>query len=159
MEEQNLSFSTPQGNFTYRVAALIIKDDKLLMAKHQEHPCYYTVGGRVMINETSEEAVTREVFEEISVKLKIERLAFVQERFKEISGQKHHEIVFFYLMQDTSKINIADNSFTDQGAKETLHWLPIEDLDKNTIAPENLKDMLLSMDNKPNIQHIVSIVR
>lgn len=53
MKEQDLAFNTNQGSFTYRVAAIIIKDNKLLMAKHEDYPCYYTVGGKVRINETS----------------------------------------------------------------------------------------------------------
>ena len=59
MQEQDLVFNTNQGIFTYRVAAIIIKDKKLLMAKHEDYPCYYTVGGKVRINETSEEASVR----------------------------------------------------------------------------------------------------
>ncbi len=155
MDDQNLSFSTPQGCFTYRAAAIIIRGNKLLMTKHQDHPCYYTVGGRVRINETSNEAVTREVFEETGVKLEIDRLAFVQERFTKISGQQHHEVVFIYLMKGTSAMDILDNSFTDQGIKETLHWLPIKDLDDYIIAPECLKTMLADLGNTSHVQHIV----
>lgn len=58
MEEENIVFKNPQGFFTYRVAAIILKDNNLLMAKHEDYPCYYTVGGKVRMNETSEEAIT-----------------------------------------------------------------------------------------------------
>ena len=63
MKGQDLSFKTEQGGFTYRVGAIIIKDNNLLMVKHEDYPCYYTVGGRVRLNETSEEAIIREVYD------------------------------------------------------------------------------------------------
>jgi hypothetical protein len=33
--------------------------------------------------------------EETGLALPVDRLAFVQERFLELAGRKHHEIVFF----------------------------------------------------------------
>lgn len=81
MKGQDLVFNTKQGSFTYRVAAIIIKDNKLLMAKHEDYPCYYTVGGKVRINETSEEAVIREAYEETGIEFQTDRLSFIQERF------------------------------------------------------------------------------
>ncbi|MDF2521347.1 MAG: hydrolase, partial [Clostridia bacterium] len=65
---------------TLRAAALIIKDNKFLAAKSTDYDCYYTVGGGIEINETSEEAVIREVYEETGYRLEIDKLAFVQER-------------------------------------------------------------------------------
>ena len=154
MEEQNIAFKTNQGCFTYRVAAIIIKDNKLLMAKHEDYPCYYTVGGKVRINETSEEAVIREAYEETGIGFQIDRLSFIQERFFEIGGEHHHEIVFYFLMKEKTNIDLSCKNFTDQGPKESLHWLPIESLDKTYIIPELFKTKLL--DNIIGIEHIVS---
>ena len=154
MEEQDLAFKTSQGGFTYRVGAIIIKDKKLLMAKHEDYPCYYTVGGKVRINETSEEAVIREAYEETGIKFQIDRLSFIQERFFEITGDHYHEIVFYFLMKESTNIDLSCKSFTDQGPKETLHWLPIESLDKTYLIPEFFKTKLL--DNMVGIEHIIS---
>jgi 8-oxo-dGTP pyrophosphatase MutT (NUDIX family) len=154
VEEQNIAFKTNKGCFTYRVAAIIIKDNKLLMAKHEDYPCYYTVGGKVRINETSEEAVIREAYEEAGIEFQIDRLSFIQERFFEITGEHHHEIVFYFLMKENTKIDLPNNSFTDQGTKESLHWLTIESLYKTYIIPEFFKTKLLN--NIIGIEHIVS---
>lgn len=99
VEEKDIVFKTNQSCFIYRVAAIIIKDNRLLMAKHEDYPCYYTVGGKVRINETSEEAVVREAYEETGIEFEIDRLSFIQERFFEIEGEHHHEIVFYFLMK------------------------------------------------------------
>ena len=65
------------------------------MAKHEDYPCYYKVGGKVRINETSEEAIIREAYEETGAEFQIDKLSFIQERFFEIAGKHHYEIFFF----------------------------------------------------------------
>jgi ADP-ribose pyrophosphatase YjhB (NUDIX family) len=152
--ERGLFIKKQDGFFTYRVAALIIKDNKLLMAKNIDHPCYYTVGGGVEMNETSEEAVIREILEETGIKMEIDKLAFIQERFLKINEQKFHEIVFFYTIKNTNAINISENSFTDQGSKETLHWLPLNELKNINVVPEILKNK--SLTNFTRLEHIIS---
>ena len=143
-----------QGYISFRAAALVIKDNKILLAKNINHPCYYVVGGGIEINESSEDAIVRELFEETGLKFEIDRLAIIQERFYEAANRKHHEIVFFYLMRYNADLNIPDNSFTDQGTRETLHWLPINDLEQYNVVPEFLKTK--SFDNMVKIEHIIS---
>jgi ADP-ribose pyrophosphatase YjhB (NUDIX family) len=154
VEDQNIAFKNNQGCFTYRVAAIILKDNKLLMAKHEDYPCYYTVGGKVRINETSEEAIIRETYEETGIEFEIDKLSFIQERFFEITGEHHHEIVFYYLLKENTNIDLFCRSFTDQGPKESLHWLPVESLNETYIIPEFFKTKLLG--TIVSIEHIVS---
>jgi len=143
-----------QESFLFiRAAALIIKDNKLLTAKTTDTP-HYTIGGRIEKNETSEEAVIREVYEETGYKLEIDKLAYINERFIEVNGQKIHEIVFYYLMKNNLDINIQDGCFTDQAPIETLHWLPIGSLDKTDLVPPFLREK--SFDNIVGIEHIIS---
>lgn len=156
MEQQDLTFKTGEGKFNFRVGAIIISDNKLLMVRNDGAPYYYSVGGRVKLNETSEEAVIREVFEETGVKMEVDRLAFIHEHFfcEEITKEHYHEIAFFYLMKVNAGMNFVCNSFGEQGAKEHLHWLPIVDLDKIHLFPEFFKTRLLS--SITGIEHIVS---
>lgn len=55
-------FTTEQGKFNYRVGAIIIHDNKLLMVKNKKAPYFYSVGGGVKLHESAEHAVVREVF-------------------------------------------------------------------------------------------------
>ena len=144
-------------NISFGAGAIIIKDGKLLAVKHKDYPHYYTVGGRIEFNETSEEAVIREVFEETGYKLEIERLAIIQERFiiLSINKEKHHEFVFFYIMKNCGDINITDNTVTDQPTK-TLHWIPINDLEQTNIVPPILKTKNKTLNNNTGIEHIIS---
>ena len=56
------------NNISCRAAAIIIKNKHMLFAKNVNHPSYYVVGGGIEENETSQEAVVREIFEEMGLK-------------------------------------------------------------------------------------------
>jgi ADP-ribose pyrophosphatase YjhB (NUDIX family) len=156
MEDQDLTFRTSEGTFNYRVGAIIIRDKKILMVKNDCAPYYYSVGGRVKLNETSEEAVVREAFEETGIKFEIDRLAFVHEHFfhEEITREHYHEIAFFYLMKENTNTALVCKSLGNQGEKEYLHWLPTENLEQYHLFPEFFKNKL--SENMTGIEHIVS---
>jgi len=141
-------------NILCRTAAFIIKNNELLFAKNINSPYYYLVGGGIEENETSEEAVVREIYEETGLKLEIDKLVIIQERFHVVDKQKFHEIRFFYSVKDNVEIDIADGTFTDQGTDETLHWFPVDKLSEYNIVPSFLKT--LSFSDMGEIRHIVA---
>ncbi len=63
----DLTLKTREGYFNYRVAAVIIKDDKILAQRNTKTNEYYLPGGRVTFGETSEEALLREIKEELKI--------------------------------------------------------------------------------------------
>jgi 8-oxo-dGTP pyrophosphatase MutT (NUDIX family) len=156
MEKQDLTFKINKGKFNYRVGAIIIKDNKILMIKNDSAPYYYSVGGRVKLNETSAEAIVRETIEETGIEFEIDRLAFIHEHFfvEEITKEYYHEIAFFYLMKLPTNMNFVCKSFEEQGAKEHLHWLPIEELDNYHLYPEFFKTKLVR--GVDGIEHIIT---
>ena len=50
------------GLINIRVGAIIMKDDKFLMAGNERDHYLYSVGGRIKFGETAEQAIVREVF-------------------------------------------------------------------------------------------------
>lgn len=154
----DLTFKTDAGRFNYRVGAIIIHDGKLLIVKNKKASYYYSVGGRVKFNETTQEAVVREVMEETGIKMEVERSLFFHEQFFEEkdAGEHFHEIAVYYLMQDTEELQkIRCNSYTDRGAAEELVWIPVDQLDQYTILP---KSVIQELKNLPHaMKHIVEI--
>ncbi len=148
----DIELKTLDENFCLRSAALIIKDNCLLLAKSDNYDCYYTVGGGIQAGETSEEAVLREVYEETGKHLEIDRLMFVQERFYQAKKEKHHEVVFFYLMKNEDS-EILQGTVTDQ-KNEHLYWIPLERLEQITLVPPFLKKAVNRLPQ--GIKHIVS---
>lgn len=57
----DVSFISGNDKFNYRVCAMIISDGKILAMHDDRSPYYYLPGGRVILGETAEYAVIREV--------------------------------------------------------------------------------------------------
>ena len=63
----DLTLKTKEGYFNYRVAAVIVNDGKILAQRNTKTNEYYLPGGRVTFGETSEEALLREIKEELKI--------------------------------------------------------------------------------------------
>ena len=150
------TFITPEGKFNYRVGAIIIHNNKVLMATNKRDNYFYSVGGRVRMHETAEDAVKREVFEETNCNLEIDRLAIIHENFftLEHNNQKYHEVCFYFYMMVPEDIEIYCSSVNDENIDETMEWLPINELDKFIIHPDFFANELTN--STDNIKHIVT---
>ena len=143
----DITIKQPQGVFTLRTAALIIREGYLLAVKHDDFGGYYTVGGRVHLGESTADAVLREVREETGLALAIDRLLFINEGFFTHEGQSRHEVCFCYLMCSEAA-DIPNGQPTDQ-LKEHLVWLPIADLPNLPLVPEFLRTALQNLPDVP----------
>ena len=148
----NIGLKNVMGNFSLRAAALIIDNGQILLAKSDNYDCFYTVGGGIKQNETSQDAVLRECYEETGVHFEIDRLVFVQERFYTTENTEYHEVVFFYLMKKND-IKLYCGVNTDQN-NEHLYWVPIEELQTLNIAPAFLSAAVKNIPTE--VTHIVS---
>ncbi|MFJ5771731.1 NUDIX hydrolase [Psychrobacillus sp. NPDC093180] len=154
----DISFQTVEGRFNYRVAGLLIHDGKLLIMKDENQSYYYVPGGRVTLNETSERAVTREMEEELSIKVNVKRLLWVNENFftEAMLQEKFHEICFFYLveLQNEELLN-RGNEFTvnENGKIHTYYWIALEELKDMSLYPLFLKERILDL--PMSVNHIV----
>jgi len=145
------------GWFRLRAAAIIINQGQVLMAHNEQEPYYYSVGGAVGQNESTEEAVCREVFEETGFHHEIDRLAFILENFciMPVDGQpkKCHEIAFYYLMKPRESMEVHCESYGLYGNKEEMVWLPLNGLAKIHLYPTFFKEYLLNI--PAGITHII----
>lgn len=73
--------------FRYRAGAIIIEDGCVLLAGNAHEDYFYSIGGAVHMNETAEDAVKREVFEETGVHYEIDRLAVIHENLFDGKGR------------------------------------------------------------------------
>lgn len=126
---KDMTVPCENGLINIRVGAIIMKDGKFLMAGNKVRPDYlYSVGGRVKFGETTEEAVTREVYEETGVRMEIDRLGFVHENYfygDAVSnlGKLIYEISFYYYMKVPADFVPASQSFTEDEQEEYLRWI------------------------------------
>ncbi|VOR48332.1 mutT/nudix family protein [Streptococcus pneumoniae] len=66
MTQQDFRTKVDNTVFGVRATALILQNRKLLVTKDKGK--YYTIGGAIQVNESTEDAVVREVKEELGVK-------------------------------------------------------------------------------------------
>ena len=148
----DISLQVNNGLFNYKVGAIIIHDEKILMIKNDVFPYYYTVGGRVIFGETSEVALLRETYEETQVNFEIDRLAFIHENFFIADFMENkfcHEIALYYHMKPSPDLdNLICNSTGGNGEKESLHWLLISELQKYPVFPDFYKTELSNLKNE-----------
>lgn len=131
MKNTDLTVKVGDGILNIRVGAIIMKNNKILMVGNERSDYFYSVGGRIQLGESAEDAVVREVFEETGVKMKIERLGFIHENFfigdaPTNMGKKIYEISFFFYMKVPENFEPVCNSFTENENKEYLSWLAID---------------------------------
>ena len=121
-----------------RVGAIVIKDNKVLMVKNARDDYYYSVGGRIKSGETSEDAVLREVYEELGVRLPVDRLGFISENYfygtiGDNVNRQIYEVCFYYYMKTPPDFEPRYESVTDSGIAEKFEWLPFDT--EKTIYP------------------------
>ena len=156
--EYDCGFTKENKWFRYRAAAIIIEDGYVLFAGNERENYYYSIGGGVHMGETAEEAVIREVFEETGVKYEVDRLAFIHENFfmgdGSLKNKRCHEVAFYFLMKPRGSRQLNSNSYTSDGIKENVYWLPIDKLNEYKAYPTFFKEKLKNM--PLTIEHIIT---
>ena len=129
----DMSVPCDEGLINLRVGAIIMKDGKFLMVGNNIITDYlYSVGGRIKLGETAQEAIVREVYEETGVHMEVDRLGFVHENYfygdEECRlGKLIYEISFFYYMKVPEDFEPTCTSFTEDDHKEFLRWVTPDD--------------------------------
>lgn len=156
--EYNCGFTKDNKWFRYRAAAIIVEDGCVLFAGNEKDDYFYSIGGAVHMGETAEDAAIREAYEETGIKYEIDHLAVIHENFFNenqgaLKGMDCHEIAFYFMMKPRGTKALKSDSYT-QGVKETMHWLPISELDNYKAFPCFMKDYLQT--KHTGVEHIVS---
>ena len=153
----DISFQIETQKFNYRVCAMIISGNKILAMRDERSPYFYLPGGRVAMGETAEQAVVREVQEELGVTPKIARPLWLNQAFftEDMDGICYHELCIYFLM-DISDTNLLEkgNIFTLTEGKHihTFEWLEFKRLKNEYFYPTFLKKEIYSLPNEFTIR-------
>lgn len=123
--------------FGVRASALIKQDDKFLFIK--DNDTYFVVGGAIQVNELSQEAVRREVKEELGIEITVDKLAFMVENIFVHEDYNYHNIEFHYFCETTQNVPMQ---MIEQDNKLDVVWLSIHELQRYDIKPNFLKEEL-----------------
>lgn len=157
----DVTFQTDVGRFNYRVAGVLIHENRLLVMTDERSPYYYLPGGRVSMNEESTMAIKREIKEELDVEVEATQLLWIVENFfvEQQSQEQFHEIGMYYLLQLTEEdiLKRGQEFIMNEGGYKKLSflWLPLEKIKHLNIYPSFLKERIMNLPQVP--EHLVEI--
>ena len=150
-------FTTEEYICDLRTAAVLVKDNKILVQRDKDGNEYALPGGHVKIGETLEAGLIREIMEEMGVQIECKKLLWSEECFWEWNGRQAHNISFYYLIEVCDGFEIPDTGeFVSQkdNCNVVIGWMPIEQIQNVTIYPEFLKEEIYHLDGP--VKHFVS---
>ena len=146
----DISFKSGNGKFNYRVCAVMISDGKILAMHDERSPYYYLPGGRVELGETAENAVIREVQEELGVTPRIVRPLWLNQAFftEDVDNLRYHELCIYFLMDiaDTDLLARGNKFTANEGRRtHTFEWLEFARLKDEYFYPLFLKKHIFNL--------------
>ena len=146
----DISYISGSDKFNYRVCAVIVSNGKLLAMHDERSPYYYLPGGRVKLGETAEQAVLREIREELEITATIARPLWLNQSFftEDVDHLNYHELCIYFLL------DISQTDLLTKGDRFTLHernhthdfeWLPFERLSQEYFYPVFLKTAIFDL--------------
>ncbi|TCS96422.1 NUDIX hydrolase [Hazenella coriacea] len=139
-----------QKKFNFRVAGVIIHEDHICLHRGLKDEFWSLPGGRVEWNEDTRDAIIREMKEELTIEVEIQRLLWVVEDFFKVNDELLHELGFYYLLDPSKSIFKIEETFDkksfvsldERGVAFLYQWFPLEDLEKTDLYPYFLRESL-----------------
>ena len=154
-----ITFTKDRQRFNFRVAGIAIANNRVLLHRLDKDDFWTFPGGRVELGETSQEALVRELKEELNADVEIVRLLWLVENFFEYNSQQYHEIAFYYLMRFSKEPPYLTKEKPFTGIEDDVclefKWFPIDSkiLKELPLLPSFLQQ---SLNNLPNsVEHII----
>lgn len=145
--------------FKFRVSGIIMENNKVLLEKYDENS-FCLPGGYVNMGESSEEAILRELKEEIKFDFVLDEFLGIAENFfTNFKGDKTHGIDFYYKVSFKNKNDINNINYKyiedDHGhtVNHDLKWFNKEELKKINLRPSKIKTAILN--NVKNFHYII----
>ena len=161
MDIVDVKFKEKEYSFHYRVVGVIVKDDKYLVQNIGGKDYYVLPGGHVRIGESSDDALIREIKEEVEIDIMKEdfKLVCYHENIYEKNNIIEQWIEQYYLIDVKGKLEKDNWSYIEHdidGVKKlNYRFVNKEELEKIDLKPLSIKELIIS-GNLKDISHIIS---
>lgn len=162
MMKQDISLKGKNERFNYRVAAIVFHKKKVLLLTEDRFDFWYLPGGKARLLETSQEALKREIFEELEEPPIIERVIWTTEclYYFEAWDIKHHDLTFYYLVNFSENApiysqnsGIGKEGFSNEETVLRFKWFDIDQLENVNLVPHFLKSSLKNIPS--HTEHLI----
>lgn len=147
-----IEFDQEGVRFNYRVGAIIFDEGRvLLQSVPYEEDCFWCLpGGRAELLEPAEETVRREMLEEISEEVRVERLVWVMENFFDHRGRTYHELGLYFLAELPSDSPLRGRrepfvGYETDGSEITFEWHDLARLAELPLHPTFFRTALAAL--------------
>lgn len=143
-----LTLDEGSARFTNRVVGIALDRDRVLLHRTDDMTFWALPGGRAELMETSIESLKREMREEISTNVEVERLLWLAENFFVYRGRSFHELGLYFLMHLPPDSPLREQTtFLGQEGTLPVHfeWFPIATLEDVPLYPKFLRTGLQSL--------------
>ncbi|WP_026562548.1 NUDIX hydrolase [Bacillus sp. J37] len=148
------TFNLETAVFNYRVAAIMIEKNHVLVHKQVNDQHWALPGGRVEVLEDSRTSITREIKEELGLDIIVNNLLWFTENFFEYNQKNFHEIGLYYEVSFKSQpIFSSEVFYGEEGERLIYKWTPIDELGDLVLYPEFLKSSLKKLPK--STEHVV----
>ena len=141
-----------------RVGVILEYNKKILIEKNKEFDYCVLPGGRIHTLESTEEALIREVKEELGIDISEKNLKIfsIIENFFEKDNKNYHELYYLYKIELDNDYNIKDGFENIDNNDSDFYWYTREKFKENNILPSILKEII---DNKDFKNYIVKDIK
>jgi ADP-ribose pyrophosphatase YjhB (NUDIX family) len=130
------------------VLALIKNKNKLLVFqgkdKVKDQIFFRLLGGGIEFSEKSDEALEREIKEELNAEIKNLNFIKVLENIFDYEGKDYHELVFVYSAEfvDTKFYDFNEIDILDSEHQSKAIWVDVDKLKNSNFVPEGIKAVI-----------------
>ncbi|PIR88421.1 MAG: hypothetical protein COU09_02350 [Candidatus Harrisonbacteria bacterium CG10_big_fil_rev_8_21_14_0_10_44_23] len=149
--QQDLTILLKDTVLNIRVAILLETISGFVFEKSKDG-YMFLLGGRVKLNETTQEAASREMFEELKLEnIDTEMVAVIENFFPTTGNKNIHEINFVYKATLPQPIDLS--IFTSDNSNVGYCYIKADDFSKHDIRPKVIKEFLK---NKKSFVHLIN---
>ena len=141
----DLSIIIDGVKFNFRVGLLVKMKKQVLVECNQDYDFVVLPGGRVKTLESSDDALIREINEEMKIDLTKYNLEFIgiDENFFELDNIKYHELYFIYKIEiDENNEDFKDGMINYDSKVNYYKWVDILDLKEVNLFPKSLINII-----------------
>jgi ADP-ribose pyrophosphatase YjhB (NUDIX family) len=158
-ERTMVTFASGQTRFTFRVGAIIVRGNHVLLMRNLAEDYWFVPGGRVEMGEPAAKALSREIAEELGVVARVQRLIWINENFFRIGNASQQELALYFsaAIPDDAHPDLSATFYSDEadGSRFEVVWHRRDALKEVRLVPSFLTHALTNIPT--SVQHVVHI--